>query len=219
MSETCCTRLAENTGRKKSPKNRHLGTIAQLCQLRHVSAIGKNCLSSNISSTCPHNMVNFGPLADEICPVVWGTPANFNGFRVLASLLQRRRSTEANQTLYDVWPLHGLVDYIYTFGGCCRVTEFCQVQNSLCILQVLRCPIGSVTARHSSSGREPNFAALSTGRHLYSAGRPSRWALAHILVDGSLCVLYIVDSVQHTLCVKLQIIFISELFNSITRDR
>jgi len=25
-------------------------------------------------------------------------------------------------------------------------------------------------------------AALSRGRHLYSAGRPSRWALAHILV-------------------------------------
>ena len=40
--------------------------------------------------------------------------------------------------------------------------------------------LGSVTARHSSSGREPNFAALNRGRHLYSAGRPSRWALAHI---------------------------------------
>jgi len=25
-------------------------------------------------------------------------------------------------------------------------------------------------------------AALNTGRHLYSAGRPSRWALANILV-------------------------------------
>jgi len=32
-------------------------------------------------------MVNFGPLAAEIGPVVWGTPANFNGFRVLAALL------------------------------------------------------------------------------------------------------------------------------------
>jgi len=45
-SETCCTRLAENTARKKSPKSCHLGTIAQLCraissQLRHVSTIGK----------------------------------------------------------------------------------------------------------------------------------------------------------------------------------
>jgi len=34
-----------------------------------------------------HNMVNFGPIAAEIGPVVWGTPANFNGFRVLAALL------------------------------------------------------------------------------------------------------------------------------------
>jgi len=44
MSEMCCTLLAENTGRK----NRHFGTIAQLCravssQLRHVLTIGKNC--------------------------------------------------------------------------------------------------------------------------------------------------------------------------------
>jgi len=40
--------------------------------------------------------------------------------------------------------------------------------------------LGSVIARHSSSGRQPYFAALKTGRHLCSAGRPSRWALAHI---------------------------------------
>jgi len=39
------------------------------------------------SSTCPHNMVNFGLLTAEICWQVWGTPANFNGFRVLAALL------------------------------------------------------------------------------------------------------------------------------------
>ena len=34
----------------------------------------------------------------------------------------------------------------------------------------------------SSSGHQPNFAALNRGRRLCSAGRPSRWALAHILV-------------------------------------
>ena len=38
-------------------------------------------LSSDMSSTCPHNMVNFGPLTAEIDPVVRGTHANFNGFR------------------------------------------------------------------------------------------------------------------------------------------
>ena len=41
--------LAENTGRKKVTKNRHLGTIPQLCraissQLRHVSTIGKKLI-------------------------------------------------------------------------------------------------------------------------------------------------------------------------------
>jgi len=53
-------------------------------------------------------------LAAEIDSLVWGSRANYNGFRVLASLLQRRRST-------------------------------------------------------------------------YSAGRPSRWRLAHILVFCILC--------------------------------
>ena len=62
-SDMCCTRLAANAGPKRVAKNRHLGTIAQLCRaisshLRHVSIIGKNMLSSNISPTCPHNMVN-----------------------------------------------------------------------------------------------------------------------------------------------------------------
>ena len=65
-----------------------------------------------------------------------GHPSNFNGFRILASLLQCRRSTEANQTLHDVWLSPGLVHYVYIFGGSCPVTEFCQVQNSLCV-QVL----------------------------------------------------------------------------------
>jgi len=32
-------------------------------------------------------MVNFGPLVAKVGPVVWGTPANFNGLRVLAALL------------------------------------------------------------------------------------------------------------------------------------
>ena len=47
----------------------------------------KNSLSSNVSSRCPHNMVNFSLVATNIDPVVWGTPANFNSFRILAALL------------------------------------------------------------------------------------------------------------------------------------
>jgi len=118
----CCMQLAGNAGPQKSLKNRHLRTTADVCpaissQLRHVSTIGKKLLNINIFSTWPHNMTTFGPLTAETDWRVWGTAANFNGFRVLASLLQRRRSTEANQTLHDVWPSHGLVHYIYIFGG------------------------------------------------------------------------------------------------------
>ena len=121
-----CTRLAPNTGRKKSPKIRHLGTIAQFCQaissqLRHVSTI-ETAISP---PTCAYNMGNFGLLAADICWRVWGTSSKF------------------------------------------------QVVSRL----------GSVTARHYSSGRQPNFAALNKGRQLYSSGRPSRWASAHILVS------------------------------------
>ena len=89
MPEMCCTRLAENTGRKKSPSRHHRTTSSG-----HVFATKacidnrkKNLLSSNISSTCPHNMVNFGLLTAEICWRLWGSPTNLNEFCVLAALL------------------------------------------------------------------------------------------------------------------------------------
>jgi len=47
-------------------------------------------------------MLNFGPLAAEIVSLVWGTPANFNGFRVLAVLL---RGTLVEHTLHLLWQL------------------------------------------------------------------------------------------------------------------
>jgi len=77
-------RLAENTGRKKSPFWHHRTTLSGLSsQLRHVSTIGKkNLLNIDTTFACPHNMVNFGLLTAEICWRVWGIPANFNGFRV-----------------------------------------------------------------------------------------------------------------------------------------
>ena len=99
-SEMCCTWLVGNTGRKKL----HFGTIAQLCraassELRHVSTIGKNLLNSNTSSTCPDNMVNVGLLTAEIRWRVWGTPANFNEFLVLAVILHGTLVVGISQTL------------------------------------------------------------------------------------------------------------------------
>jgi len=112
--------------RQKSLSGHHRATLSGYIswQLRHTyRQFGKNLLSSNISSRCLHNMVNLGPLAAEIDPVVWASQVISMGSR-----------------------------------------------------------LGIVTARHPSSGRQPNCAALNKERHLCSAGRPSRWALAHILV-------------------------------------
>ena len=150
-------------------------------QIKHASTIGIKLVKQQYLLRMSSQYGELLPIATGIGSLVWAPQQISTCFRILASLLQRRRSTEAKQSLHGVWPSPGLVHYIYIFGGSCRVTEFCQVQYSLCILPSLA--LSCVTARHFSSGREPNFAALSTGRHLYSAGRPSRWALAHILVE------------------------------------
>jgi len=44
-------------------------------------------------------MVNFGLLAVEIVSLVWGTPAHFNGFRVLAALLHGTLVVGVSETL------------------------------------------------------------------------------------------------------------------------
>ena len=102
-SETCCAWLAE-IQHAKNRQSRHLGNVPQLCraissQLTHVSTIGKKLVKHQYLPVCPHNMVNFGPLAAEIDPVVWGTPANFNGFRALAALQHGTRVLSVSHTL------------------------------------------------------------------------------------------------------------------------
>jgi len=60
-SEMCCTRVAENTGRKNNTKNCHLRTIAQVylaisLQLKHVWTVGKTVVKQrhlpHMSSQC-----------------------------------------------------------------------------------------------------------------------------------------------------------------------
>jgi len=101
-------RAARGSLEMQDPKNRqkfaicapsHNSVGPYLRQLRHILTIGKKLLNSNISSTCPHNMVNYGPLTAEICWRVWGTPANFNGFRLLAALLHGILVVGISQTL------------------------------------------------------------------------------------------------------------------------
>ena len=71
-SETCCMRLAGNTGRKKSPSRHHRTTMSgYIFATKACIDNRKKLLNINVSPTCPHNMVNFGPLAAEICWRVW----------------------------------------------------------------------------------------------------------------------------------------------------
>ena len=64
----CCTRLAENTGRKKSPCWQHRTTLSgYIFAAKACMDNRKTVLNINTSSTRPHNMVNLGLQTPEIC--------------------------------------------------------------------------------------------------------------------------------------------------------
>jgi len=134
-------------------------------------------------------MANFSPLTAEVGLGVWGTPANFNEFLVLDLSLHRHHSPEANETLHDLWPSPGLVHCMFNFGGSCPLKEFYQLQNSLCVEEL--CPIlaallhdtwAAAVSQTLRSGKGMELRNFHRGCHLYLAGRPSRWASAHVLV-------------------------------------
>jgi len=132
----------------KNSLSAHHRKILSGCIFATKARIGnRKKLNSNISSTCPHNMVNFGPLTAETGSLVWGTPANFNGVCVLASLLHRRRSTEVNKTLHDVCRLLDCC-IVYTFSGALPskgILSGAKLTLRPCLALSY---IGSVTARH-----------------------------------------------------------------------
>jgi len=118
----------------------------------------KNLLNSNNSSTCPHNMVNFGPLTAEIFWRVWGTlsqiSTGFASWLPYCTNVAQRRSTKLCRMFGHLlgWCT------IYTFFGALPVTEFCQLQTKITLRPSLAFSyIGSITARHLSSSRQPNL--------------------------------------------------------------
>ena len=97
-------RAARGLLKMQDTKNRHLRTIVQLCraissQLRHVSTIGKKLVKQQYLLPMSPQYGELSLLAAEIGPVVWGTPANFNGFRILAALLYGSQLVGISQTL------------------------------------------------------------------------------------------------------------------------
>jgi len=126
-------------------------------------------------------MVNFGPWVAEIAVPVWGTPAHFNGFWVwlrYCTNVAQWSSTKLCTMLVISWA--GTV-YIH-FWGLLPPNRILLGAKFAFRPSLAFCYICRFTAWHSSSGHQPNFAAFSRGCHPYLAGRPSRWASAHILV-------------------------------------
>ena len=76
----------------------------------------------------------------------------------MLSLLQRRCSPEADQTLHDVWPSPVLVHYTH-FRGALAADVILPGAKFTLRPSAAFSYIGSVTTRHSSSLRQPNFAA------------------------------------------------------------
>ena len=94
--------------RKKSPSaHHHTSLLGYIFATKACIDNRKNVKQQYFLHMSSLGMVNIGPLTAEIGWPVWGTPAHFNGFRVLASLVHWHRSTEVNQTLHDMWPSPG----------------------------------------------------------------------------------------------------------------
>jgi len=163
-SEMCCKWLTENTGRKNSPKIRHLDTMAQLCQaissqLRHISTIGKKFVKQHYPR---HMFSEYG----ELRPISsWDRftslehPSKFQRVSHLAVVTAATSLTGGQpnfaQCLAISWP--GTL-YMHFRGllppdGILHGAKF-TLRQSLALSY-----IGSVTAQHSSSGRQPNFVA------------------------------------------------------------
>jgi len=88
---------------QKNAKSCHLRTIIQLCraissQLTHVSTIGKKLVKQQYFLYMSPQYGELRPTSGWDISLVWGTPANFNWFRVLAVLLHSTLVVGVSQT-------------------------------------------------------------------------------------------------------------------------
>jgi len=122
-------------------------------------------------------------------------PSKFQRVSSLALVTAATSLNGGQPNFARFWPSHGLVHYIYIFGGGVLSPDGILPSAKFTLRPSLAFSyIGSVTSRHSSSGHQPNCGVVRgmelqnfrRGCHLYSAGRPSRWGSAHILVLSTL---------------------------------
>ena len=168
-----------------------------------------------MSSTCPHNMVNFGQLAAEIC---WRISTGIASWQRYCSDVTQRRPTKLCTRFGRVLRCYTI--YIFP-GALAPWLNFarCKIHfaSKSCVLLYCQRYCTALQQRASAKlygvvqGMElPNF---RRGRHLYSAGQPSRWASAHILVFVVLVVVVAVVAVI-VMFVMTVILPVSVLYDS-----
>jgi len=148
----------------------------------------KNLLNSSISSRCPHDMANFGPLTAKIGWRVWGTQHILTGFASwlhYCSYVAHWRQTK----LFTMFGRHLGWYTMYTFlwdfapwqnfAGC-RI-HFASKSCTLLYWQHYCMALQQwAWAKLCGVVQGMELRNFRRGRHM--AGQPSRWASAHILV-------------------------------------
>ena len=168
---------------KNLPCGHHRTTRAISLQLRHVSTIGKKVVKQQYLLYMSSQYGELRPTSGWDQSGSLGHPSKFQRISRLGSVTAATslNGSQPNfaRCLAVSWAgtLH-----IHFRGFLLRYGILTGAKFTLHPPSLPLSYFGSVTARHLSSWREPNFATLGTGRHLYSEGRSSRWALAHILV-------------------------------------
>jgi len=92
----CCTRLAENTGFKKSPK---IAIWAPSQTLSGYIFATKAYIDNRKTLIKQQYLLRMSSQYGKRRPLAAETPANFNGFRVLAALLHGTLVVGVSQTL------------------------------------------------------------------------------------------------------------------------
>jgi len=178
------------SGKWEPWKNRHLDIIAQLCrtislQLRHVSTIGKKLVKQQyVLQMSPQ----YGELRPTNCCDLLASLGHPSKFQPVSRLGFVTAATSLNG---GQWNFAGCLTVSWAatlymhFEGLLPANWFSPAAKFTLRPSLAFSYIGSVTAQHSSSGRQPNFVAwykewnlrnFRRGRHIYLSGRPSRLA-------------------------------------------
>jgi len=157
-SEMCCTQLAGNTGRKndekRSPSAHHRTTLLGCIFVNNARIDnGKNLLDSNISSTCmPSQYGERRPTSGWDRFGSLGHPSKFQRLSHLGFVTAPTSLTEGQSNFARCLAVYWAGTLHIHFRGLLPGAKF-TLRPSLALSY-----IGSVTARHSSSERQPNFA-------------------------------------------------------------